>query len=163
MKTEKIFDKAQAHVMRNWKTYAAAGVLLLLWMNRDTLMLTLRPKTNDEENERLRTITFKDATGQDTTVPIDDGTKAVIAAIKKTYVENTSWFGKEMVERCTLAERLNAMNNETLIKTARAYHSAYGTMLHAAMNGVYTDPCTFYFQETAYKQVLKKLENLNIY
>jgi len=178
MNPEQLLKKAKAHISANKMRYILLLLSIVVWVNRKKIgaWLGFGDGTNDESHESVNDVQYADAAGNTTNVAISDGTRALIHRIKVAYVDSTSYLNWGN-ERCDIAQTLDQMSETQLATVARAYHAAYGKMLHAALYGVVTDPCKSAWSAygstltlglwqgapTAYDSVLQKLQNLNIY
>jgi hypothetical protein len=172
MKTDKIFDKAQAHVMRNWKMYAAAGVLLLLWVNRDSILsaigITKKPPVLDTNNEGTRAansvtsgnvgIKQPDGTVVRTEFQYSQTVKNFTSDIYYWY-EGYAWTSSTHTERCKIAKKILSMSDLDIVEQNTHYMQTHGQSIYQAFMGVYNDPCGYWATESEYDAALKKLQN----
>jgi hypothetical protein len=173
MKAEKIFDKAQAHVMRNWKMYAAAGVLLLLWVNRDEVLKALglvkpKPPIVDPNNDGANAANNNN-TGR-AGIKEPDGTITIKEFTYSQTVKNLSydiwyWYtgwavtSSTQAERCKIAKTILGMEDADIIEQNAHYQQTYKNSIYQDMMGVYNDPCSYWATESEYDAALKKLQN----
>ena len=172
MKPEKLFNKAQAHVMRNWKMYATVGVLLLLWVNRDSIGESLglnrkpKPMPDDDKNAiAARGQTegkVEDLQGNISTVQYSQAVQNFSWNLKTYYEESYTIVPGVDAERCSIAEKIVAMPDNELIVQNAHYLQTYSKSIYQAMQNITTDPCGYWNWSgpSAYDQAVEKLQRV---
>jgi hypothetical protein len=174
MKPEKLFNKAQAHVMRNWKIYAAAGVLLLLWVNRENIAVALglkkeKPKSipNDDPNaiaansQREGIVRTIGSNGAVTETAVTFS-QAVIDYnwYINYYYENWNYWPSDDAERCKIASTILKMSDNDIIVHNQHYLQTYKKSIYQAMMDIFADPCSWGWSDSDYDLALKKLQSV---
>ena len=169
MKPEKLFNKAQAHVMRNWKTYAAAGALLLLWVNRDSIAESLgfniKPKPmpdDDKDANASRGQTegkIEDLQGNVTTVQYSQKIQDFSWNLRTYYEKSYTYQPGVDGERCSIAEKIVAMPDNELIVQNAHYLQTYSKTMYQAMQDISVDPCG-YWGTSAYDEAIEKIQRV---
>jgi hypothetical protein len=172
MKTDKIFDKAQAHIMRNWKTYAFLGAAFLLWTNRDNILsaigITKKPPALDA-SDKAATAANSVNSGS-VGIKAEDGSIATVnynysQSVKNFtndiyyWYEGFAWTSSTQTERCKIAKQILAMTDAAIAEQNAHYMQTHGKSIYQSFMGVYSDPCSYWATESEYDAALKKLQN----
>lgn len=143
-----------------WQTTQGKTLFEILGMSKPSL-----DKDSTVEKETQATIT--DASGNKETVPISSDIKILVEEIKRLFEDSTAMpFGSLKGERCELCGKMLTINDKDLIIADKLYNKAYGKTIHAALSGVYENPCGYWYgggPESNYEKARTKLANLKTY